>query len=293
MEVRQLRYFLAVVEHGSITRAAEALFISQPSLSQALRAFERQVGARLLRRQGRGVVLTAEGQALVGPARQILTDLADARSAVRQVADLRSGRLNVAASATLALDPTAAIVARLHRSHPGIVVHLHDVENREDIVESVRSGDCELGVVGLPLTGTRLVARPTGTQELLLVLPPGTETSGPVALSSLCTPANPLPLLLPPVGRSERAMIDAAFEAAGARPVVGVECGHLEAVGNMVLAGAGGTFFPPSLAENWRRLGAHVVATRPAPVREIGMVSRSGPLSPAGRAFLTAAGHVP
>lgn len=293
MEVRQLRYFLAVVDHGSITRAAEALYISQPSLSQALHAFERQVGVRLLRRQGRGVVLTAEGRALVGPARQILTDLADAKTAVRQVTDLRSGRLNIAASSTLALDPTAAIVARLHRAHPGIVVHIQDVENREDIVESVRSGGCELGVVGLPLTGTRLVARPTGTQELLLVLPPGTEVVGPVALSSLCAPSNPLPLLLPPVGRSERAMIDAAFEAVGARPIVGIECEHLEAVGNMVLAGAGGTFFPPSLAETWQRLGAGIVQTNPAPVREIGIVSRSGPLSPAARAFLKVAGHGP
>jgi DNA-binding transcriptional LysR family regulator len=83
--------------------------------------------------------------------------------------------------------------------------------------------------------------------------------------------------------------VDAAFAQAGAVPRVAVECGHLEALANMVFEGAGGAFFPAALAEAWGRAGAVVRATKPSPIREIAIVHRAGPLSPAAAAFVTAA----
>lgn len=95
VDARQLEYFLAVVDHGGFTRAADALHVTQPALSQAVRALERDLGARLFQRAGRGVVLAAAGEALVGPARQVMRALLEARTAVQEVVGLVAGQLNL------------------------------------------------------------------------------------------------------------------------------------------------------------------------------------------------------
>ena len=78
MDVRQLKFFLAVVDHGGFSRAADELMVAQPSLSQAIAGFERELGMPLFHRVGRGVVLSDAGQALVGPARVVLRDIDEA-----------------------------------------------------------------------------------------------------------------------------------------------------------------------------------------------------------------------
>ena len=285
MDVRQLEYFLAVVDHGGVTRAAAALYISQPSLSQALRGFERSIGMTLFHRDGRGMVLTPEGEALVGPARRVLADLGTARDAVGAVTALAAGRLDVITDATLAMDPLAAIAGRLHERHPGIRVSVTGTGPDEDVADAVRRGTAELGLTDVPVRIGSLRTHPLGTQEMRLVMPPAERpATGALPLTALTG----LPLLLPPEGSPTRTAVDAAFAHAGVVPRVAVECGHLEALANMVFEGAGSTFFPAALAEAWGRAGAIVRTTHPAPIREIGVVHRDG-LSPAARAFLACA----
>lgn len=288
MDVRQLEYFLAVVDHGGVTRAAAALYISQPSLSQALRGFEHAIGVPLFRRDRRGMVLTPEGEALVGPARRVLTGLDAARDAVAAVTALAAGRLDVITDATLAMDPLAPIAGRLHRRHPGIQVNVTGPGPGEDVAGAIRRGAAELGLTDMPVRIGSLRGHPLGTQEMSLVMPPARaaiDTPEPGAAPLPLAALTELPLLLPPEGFPTRTAVDVAFAAAGATPRVAVECGHLEALANMVFEGAGATFFPAALAEAWGRAGATVRRTGPAPVREIGVVHR-GVLSPAAQAFL-------
>jgi len=292
MDVRQLEYFLAVVDHGGVTRAAAALYISQPSLSQALRGFERSIGVTLFRRDGRGMVLTPEGEALVGPARRVLADLDAARDAVGAVTALAGGRLDVITDATLAMDPLAPIAGRLHRRHPGIRVSVTGPDPGEGVADAIRRGAAELGLTDVPVRIASLRTHPLGTQEMRLVMPPPARPAtgaqapadGPLPLTALTT----LPLLLPPEGFPLRSAVDAAFAAAGVTPRVAVESGVLEALANMVFEGAGAAFFPAALAAAWERAGAVVREVRPAPMREIGVVHR-GALSPAAEAFLECA----
>lgn len=91
MDVRVLGYFLAVVDHDGFGRAAEALHVAQPSLSQAVAGLERDLGVQLFHRIGRGVVLSDAGQELIEPARQVLRDLRVARSAMESLKGLRRG----------------------------------------------------------------------------------------------------------------------------------------------------------------------------------------------------------
>ena len=124
MELRQLAYVVAVVDHGGFTRAAAEVHVAQPSLSQAVRALERELGVELFHRLGRRVVLSAAGEALLGPARQALRSVEIARAAVSAVTGLERGHLDLVALPTLAVDPTAALVGSFRAAHPDVIVRL-------------------------------------------------------------------------------------------------------------------------------------------------------------------------
>src|SRR5262245_61796680 len=126
MDLRSLRYFLAVVEHGGITPAADALFVSQPSLSQTMRQLETELGVELLDRAGRSAVPTPAGRELAATARQVLAETDAARERVRQVGALEVGRLVVATSSTLAVHPLTPLLAALRRQHPGLEARVLD-----------------------------------------------------------------------------------------------------------------------------------------------------------------------
>src|SRR5215510_4578394 len=105
MDLRRLEYFLAVVEHGQVTSAASALRVAQPSLSQAIKALERDLGVQLFIRDGRSLRPTRAGEALIEPARRVLGDLDAARAAVSDVVELAAGWLDVASHDLLTRDP--------------------------------------------------------------------------------------------------------------------------------------------------------------------------------------------
>src|SRR3954454_16136903 len=105
MELRQLEYVLAVVDEGGFTRAADASHVSQPSLSQGIRSLERELGVELFHRLGRSVRLTAAGEALLDPARQIMRQVETIKAAAAQVAGTSAGHLDLVALPTLAVDP--------------------------------------------------------------------------------------------------------------------------------------------------------------------------------------------
>ncbi|HWC37442.1 MAG TPA: LysR family transcriptional regulator, partial [Acidimicrobiales bacterium] len=146
MDLRRLTLFLAVADNGGFSRAADALGMSQPAVSQAVRELEGELGAVLFHRLGRSVQLTAAGNALVGPARQALRDVDTGRAAVRAVAGLAAGQLDLCALPTLAVHPLGPIVGSFRRAHPGIQVVLSAPEDTASLINLVRSGRSELGM---------------------------------------------------------------------------------------------------------------------------------------------------
>jgi DNA-binding transcriptional LysR family regulator len=110
MDARQLRYFLAVVDAQGVGRAAEQLFIAQPSLSQAIAGLERELGVALFHRVGRGVVLSDAGRQLVGPARQVLRDLATAQATIDAIKGVGSGRVEIVAMPSPGIEPLATLI---------------------------------------------------------------------------------------------------------------------------------------------------------------------------------------
>ncbi len=286
MDLRRLRLFLAVVDEGGFTRAAESAFVSQPSVSQAVRELETELGTPLFHRVGRGVVLSAAGEALVGPARQALRDVEAARAAVEEVRGLESGHLDLCALPTLAVDPVAPLVGAFRTAHPGITVRLADAEGPPEVSVAVSSGDVEIGITVETTATEGLRAVGLGRQELVAVLPPGS------ALPSRALTAVELarhPLVATPRGTSTRALLDDALAAAEVTVDFAVVTAQREAVMPLVVAGAGATLLPQPLADIAARLGAVVVPMRPRVTRAVVAVHRDGPLSPAAAAFLGAA----
>lgn len=283
MEMRQVAYVVAVAEHGSFTRAAAAEHVAQPSLSQGIKTLEKELGVALFHRIGRGVVLSSAGEAFLGPARQLLRAAGAAQAAVASVQGVVAGRLDLVALPTLAVDPLARLVGTFRRRHPGVTVRVAEPDESTEIAEWLRTGRAEVGLADLP-AGPDLVAVRLFTQELLAVCPPGTELPGTGRLS--IDEVALFPIITTPPGTSTRRLVEQALGPARARPEVAVELAQREAILPLVLAGAGMSFLPGSLAEDGARRGAVVARLRPAVSREIGLVHRSGPLSPAAAAFV-------
>lgn len=171
MELHQLRYFVAVAEMGSFTRAAEREGVTQPTLSEQVIRLESAahgVGRRLFDRLGRKVVLTDAGHELLGRAQAILAAVDEAERAVRDSAD--GGRLRVGAIPTIApflLPPT---VTRFRKNHPSVQLQLKE-DLTERLLADLLSGELDLGVMALPIRDDRLHVEKLFTEALVMALP--------------------------------------------------------------------------------------------------------------------------
>lgn len=293
MDLRRLRLFLAVVDEGGFTAASRAVHVAQPAVSLAVKELERELGTELLVRGRAGVALTTAGEALVPLARHALRDVDNAVAAVAAVRGLVAGRLDLATLPTLAADPVADLVGRFRRRHPGVTVRLAAPNDTDELADAVRSGTSEVGITDEGPATAGLAVHPITDQLLFAVSPPvgrgQRAPTGPLRLARL--PGTPL--VLTPPGSSLRAVVDAAAAAAGVVPDVAVETGQREALIPLVMAGAGTTFLPPTLARAAERLGAAVRPTTPPLRRGVAVVHRPGPVGPAGAAFLALAGVDP
>ncbi|MEO7428806.1 MAG: LysR family transcriptional regulator [Acidimicrobiales bacterium] len=284
MDVRRLRLFLAVVDHGGFTAAAAAEHVAQPAVSLAVRELETELCAPLLVRSRQGATLTTAGEALVPPARQALRELEHASAAVAAVTGLIAGRLDLTTLPTLAADPVADLVGRFRRAHPGVTVRLGAPSDLDELAQSVRTGTAELGITEQGVANRGLIEVRLREQELLAVSPPGSSPTA-VRIDRLAS----IPLVLTPPGSSLRDLVAIALSAAGVEANVAVETAQREALIPLVLAGAGTTFLPTQLAQAAAQLGATVRPTTPRLRRTIVLVHRAGAVGPAAQRFVTLA----
>ncbi|MEX2292627.1 MAG: LysR family transcriptional regulator [Acidimicrobiales bacterium] len=281
MDLRRLRLFLAVVDEGGFTAAADAQHVAQPAVSLAVRELEREVGAALLVRSRQGARLTAAGEALVPPARQALREVEHATAAVAAVTGLMAGRLDLTTLPTLAADPVAELIGRFRRAHPAVTLRLRAPNDLDELATDVRSGTAELGITESGEANAGLTEVRLHEQQLLAVSPSG-GPAGPLRIHKLAG----VPLVLTPPGSSLRDLVAIAMQSAGVEPEVAVETAQREALIPLVLAGAGTTFLPTQLADAAGRLGATVRSTTPRLRRTIVLVHRAGAVGPAAQRFV-------
>ncbi|MFF1339906.1 transcriptional regulator CynR [Streptomyces sp. NPDC058290] len=287
LELRHLRYLLAVAEHGSFTRAAEELHLSQPTLSQQIKQLERTVGVRLLDRTGRAVRLTDAGAAFVPYARRALQDLAAAERAVLDVADLSRGSLRLAMTPTFTAYLLGPLAAELHARHPGITLNVKEMT--QDRLESALLADAvDLGIAfrGAHLPGVG--ATDLFTESLGLVVGPAHPHEGrsePLPVSELAA----CPLALLSGDFATRTHIDAYFHRHRVAPPIAVEANSITALTEIVRRTGLATVLPDALTRDHTPL--HPVPLAPAlPARTVVLLRRESAYeSAASRAFASLA----
>lgn len=282
-----MEYFLAVVDCGGVTRAAERLRVAQPSLSQAVRKLEKDLGTELFHRVGRGLVLSPAGEALVGPARAILREVKVAENAVRDVGAMRGGRIDIASLSDLSSDPLSVWVAKFRRRYPDVRFHIEERDEITDVVALVKSGACELGILSLPLPTEDVEGEALIDQRLVLVCPPGTEAQwpDPVPIARL----SGVPFVLGERGTATRDFIERSLRENGVEPDVAVEVRQRGAVLPIVLAGGGVSIVPLRSGVDAMLRGGVVRELSPPPTRRMGVIRRPGRTTPAATEFLACA----
>ena len=179
--VTQLTAFLAVVEGGSVTAAAEALMVTQPSVSSAIAALGRELGCDLFERSGRGVRLTGAGTAFVAYASDVVGLLDSGRQAVREAVELAASRLHIIAVTTAAESFVPPLMRAFSDEHPRIELTL-DVGNRERVLDRIRSRRADVAILGKPPPDDRIVAAPLFENEIVCIAAPDDPAVGPASV---------------------------------------------------------------------------------------------------------------
>jgi len=272
IELRHLRYLRAVVRTGSVTAAAEAEHVAQPSVSKQLRQLERLLGVPLFHRVGRHVVPTEAARTLADCADRVLTDLEQTIAAITSAHAAGAVRLRVAATETVtdALFPDA--LARLRARYPNTRISL-EMLSTDDIIRRVLEDEFDLGVVVLPLADSRLAVEPLFEEEVVLAVPPDHPwaRAGRIGLRDALEAPN---LLLSMPGHGLRREVERAAQELAVTLDGRLECRSQQALLRLVAAGAG-ICFAPSIAVA-ERTGVAVLRTEPPLHRRIGWVRRPG-----------------
>ncbi|HTW52496.1 MAG TPA: LysR family transcriptional regulator [Stellaceae bacterium] len=255
MELRHLRYFVAVAEERHVTRAAERLGIQQPPLSQQIQALERELDAQLFRRKPRGVELTPAGRALYDEARAILARTDEAVAATRRAAQGEAGRIGIGFTSSASFHPFVPRAIRAFReAHPLVALALEESGTTE-LVEALRVQAIDAAFVRSPVgESADLFVRPLLEESMVAALPSGHKLSAQM----LSGASDNLPLAAlsgetfilyrRPVGPGLHDAIIAACDRAGFSPKIGQEAPRMLSTLSLVAAGLGVTVVPASMS---------------------------------------------
>jgi LysR family transcriptional regulator, hydrogen peroxide-inducible genes activator len=241
MELHQLRYFCAVADTGSFSRAADQSHVSQPSLSQQILKLEDELGARLFDRLGRSIRLTDVGKTFLPRARAVLRELEAARGDVVESKDSIAGSLCVGVIPTIApyfLPPHLALFTRQFPQARLTVLE----EITPVLLERLRSGVVDVAVLALPIRGHEFDTFPLLTEHLYAALPKKHKLAhrGSLALKDLSAE----PFLLLRDGHCFRETAVAACDRARLNPQIVFESGQFSSILSMVGAGMGVSIIP-------------------------------------------------
>ncbi|WP_067461183.1 LysR substrate-binding domain-containing protein [Actinomadura macra] len=280
MELRRLRYFVAVADEGHFGRAADRLHMAQPPLSLQIKKLEGEVGVTLLDRSTRRVALTPAGERFLARARTILTAVDEAREEAVRVAAGEVGRVSIGFIGTATYAVLPALARRLRAEIPDVELDLKGEMLTPDQVDALHEGRLDLAVVRTPIPDTELDVRPLRRERLIVALPQDHPLTGgeDVDLRNLRGEQ-----FLSYPSRHRSVIRDAVLDAcrrAGYRPRLVQEVAETSTLLVFVAAGLGVALVPDSV----RQLPLPGVVFRPLagdPVDlELAVATRRGETSP-------------
>jgi LysR family nitrogen assimilation transcriptional regulator len=253
LDLRQLVYFVAIAESGSVSRAAAQLSIAQPSLSESLARFEKQLGTKLVIRSPRGIELTEAGTTLARHGRKIVKDLESALEEVRALDTDVHGMVSIALTPSLARLLMVSLAESLHVEHPQLRLQLCE-GNSGHVSEWVRTEQVDLGVTFEGLDLTPFSARHLFSEELFVISapdnwpPPNAKSLGG-GLAIDFAALKDVPLILPTRMHGQRALVEREAKAAGFQLNVELEIDPLPHLVSMVERASGHTILSHAAVE--------------------------------------------
>ncbi len=274
MELYQLEAFEAIVAHGSFTRAAESLHLTQPAVTRQIASLEAELKTPLFDRLGRAVQMTSAGHALHDYAARIVRLAREARQAVADVGTGETGRIEVGASSTLATYVLPTLLQKFRQTHARVEIAVQTGASAQ-ILERIRAGETDVGMVTGDIHDALLNVTYLANYETCVVVPPGHALAGREAVRARDLAG--YPLILMETGTNLRTYVDKLLSAAGVAEQVALELDNVEAIKRMIEAELGISMLPvvsvrAEVAD--RRLVALRLLDVPRAKRRIALVHR-------------------
>jgi DNA-binding transcriptional LysR family regulator len=248
MELRHLRYFVAVAEELHFTRAAERLGIKQPPLSSQIRQLEREMGTPLFRRETRGVKLTEAGALLFDEARRILDQVERAKVGVQSRARGETGHIHLGFAGATYLQRLVLSIIRAYRERfPGVVLS-PEQSNTARLIAALHGGEIDVAFVRPPIIdGEGIALDPLIDEPMMIVLPEWHPDAGDPSMPLAALAQETLILFPRTIGPGLHDAIIASCQRAGFSPKLGQEASQTVSIVHMVAAGFGVSVVPQSL----------------------------------------------
>jgi LysR family transcriptional regulator, hydrogen peroxide-inducible genes activator len=275
VNLQDLRYLVAIAEHRHFGRAADACYVSQPTLSTQLKKLERELGVDLLERGPRQVLLTDAGERILERARVVLAEEANIRNIAKRAQDPEAGSIRIGLFPTLAPYLLPHVVPKLHARFPNLELLLVE-EKTEVVLQQLRDGSLDVGVLALPVHDAQLHGEYLFAEDFVLAIPsthPLAQTDEPVDVSVLADED----VLLLEEGHCLRDQALSVCQLAGGVERAGFRATSLETLRQMVAAGVGMTLLPELAVQPPVPPSEDICLRRfrePVPRREIAMFSR-------------------
>ena len=288
MELRHLRYFVAVAEELHFHRAAERLHISQPPRSQQIRALEAELGVQLLERNRRAVALTAAGAVFLRDAREILSSVDAAAAEARSVARGQAGRLALGFVGSAMHGALPGVLRAHRRAYPRVELVLTELPTGGQL-EALRAGRLDVGVLRPPVREPGLTLETIHVEPVVVALPQDHVLAGRTAVALADLVGEPFVLLARREAPGLFESLGQALADAGGVPEVVQEAREMQTVVGLVAAGLGVSLVPASVGEDAHRGVAYRPVAGPAPLVELALAWRPEDRSPVLAAFLETA----
>lgn len=275
MNLRDLKYLVALADHKHFGRAAEASFASQPTLSTQIKKLEDELDVQIFERQPRAVLLTAAGEAIIARARTILREVEAIRDVARNARDPEAGSIRLGLFPTLGPYLLPHVIPALHRRFPRLELLLVE-EKSEELLAKLERGELDAALLALPAGDDSLTTASLFEEPFLLAVPRERAAQFPdesVKLDQL----REQQVLLLEEGHCMRSQALSICELGGASERGGFRATSLETLRQMVAANVGMTLLPqlsvlPPVPENDHLLLRHFA--EPQPRRQIGLLWR-------------------
>lgn len=288
MELRQLRYLLAIAEEGNFTRAAEKVFVSQSALSQQIQLLEQEIGAPVLSRGKRGVHLTAAGEVLQRHAQRAFHELEQARVVIDELQGLKRGELRVGAVQTVNDYLMPHLITAFAARYPDVKLRVDELPS-DDIEAGLESGDLQAAIGFIPTSRAEIAHERLFSERLALVVRDDHPFAGKRSVQVAALDG--LPMIMLANTFCTRRLWEESARLASAQPRVVLEVNTVSSILSLAETTGLASVLPEFSLRDGLTRGLRVVAlSNPTPVRRVGLLwRRDESLCAATRAFLTLA----